>query len=69
MGRSGAFWYNNSDHSIRFALETGQPFAVVREIGGQYLKRNFALQLGIGCAVNFAHAAGAKLSYNAIGRK
>jgi protoporphyrinogen oxidase len=21
LGRSGAFWYNNSDHSIRFALE------------------------------------------------
>jgi protoporphyrinogen oxidase len=22
LGRSGAFWYNNSDHSIRFAMET-----------------------------------------------
>jgi protoporphyrinogen oxidase len=21
LGRSGAFWYNNSDHSIRFAME------------------------------------------------
>jgi len=24
LGRSGAFWYNNSDHSIRFALEMAQ---------------------------------------------
>jgi protoporphyrinogen oxidase len=24
VGRSGAFWYNNSDHSIRFALETAR---------------------------------------------
>jgi protoporphyrinogen oxidase len=24
LGRSGAFWYNNSDHSIRFAIELVQ---------------------------------------------
>ncbi|MBL8012243.1 MAG: NAD(P)-binding protein [Candidatus Omnitrophica bacterium] len=24
LGRSGAFWYNNSDHSIRFAIEMAQ---------------------------------------------
>ncbi len=24
VGRCGAFWYNNSDHSIRFALETSK---------------------------------------------
>jgi protoporphyrinogen oxidase len=26
VGRSGGFWYNNSDHSIRFALETAKKF-------------------------------------------
>jgi protoporphyrinogen oxidase len=26
LGRSGAFWYNNSDHSIRMALDMGKFF-------------------------------------------
>ena len=44
VGRSGAFWYNNSDHSIRFAIETArrltggitQDFDYRRYFGGAY---------------------------------
>ncbi len=31
LGRSGAFWYNNSDHSIRMALDTAEYFLGKRE--------------------------------------
>ena len=46
LGRSGAFWYNNSDHSIRFALEMAKrllagderPFDYRHYFGGTSLK-------------------------------
>lgn len=31
LGRSGAFWYNNSDHSIRFAIETADKLLGVQK--------------------------------------
>ena len=47
LGRSGAFWYNNSDHSIRFALEMAKrllsddatPFDYRHYFGGPSLQK------------------------------
>jgi len=39
VGRSGAFWYNNSDHSIRFALETAKRF--LGESRGEFDYRSY----------------------------
>ena len=41
VGRSGAFWYNNSDHSIRMALETAR-----RLVAGQQPDFDFRSYFG-----------------------
>ncbi|MFA5087629.1 MAG: FAD-dependent oxidoreductase [Candidatus Omnitrophota bacterium] len=45
-GRSGAFWYNNSDHSIRFAIESAKKFLTRQEQDFDY-RQYFGGEAGI----------------------
>ena len=51
---------------LRFALEASHAFSVVREGIGQDFQRDVAAELGIACAVDFAHPASAKGRENFI---
>jgi hypothetical protein len=45
---------------FRFALESREPFAIVGDVGGQDLDRDFALQLRVARAIHLAHSPGAE---------
>ena len=51
---------------LGFALEARQPLGVVGEGLGQDLDRDVATQLGVGRAIDLAHAAGAEGGDNFI---
>src|SRR5215469_10486609 len=42
---------------FRFALEAGETVGIAGEGTGEEFDRHFAVELGIECAVDFAHAA------------
>ena len=42
---------------LGFALEASHAFGVAGERFGEDLQRNIALQLGVACAIDLAHAA------------
>jgi hypothetical protein len=51
----------------RLLLETREPFAIGRELGGQDLDRHLASETRVACPVDLAHAAGAQRGEHLVG--
>jgi hypothetical protein len=48
------------------ALESRQPLGVFRQAIREHLDGYLAAELGVGCAIHHAHAAGAELLLNSV---
>ena len=52
---------------LRFTLKARKPFGIVREAVGKHLYRNLSTQIGVECAIDLAHPAGAQQREDSVG--
>ena len=53
-------------HCFGLALESPQRFRIIGQTRGQDFDGHFTIELGIQCAINFAHSASAHLRENPV---